>query len=77
MLENNLTLCIILKTDLTTYYILDEMHLHIHFELDFNAYGLEIGHLYHAVGGLLNNSFLGFKILGCSVNLVFQFVFRA
>ena len=44
------------------------------FLLDFNAYGLEIGHLYHAVGGLLNNSFLDFKSRGCSENLVFKFV---
>ena len=67
-----MTLCI--KTDLTKLFILNELLSHT-LPLDFNAYGLEIGHLNHAVGGLLNNSFLDFKSLGFSVDIVFKFVF--
>ena len=70
-----MTLCI--KTDLTKLFILNELLSHT-LPLDFNAYGLEIGHLNHAVGGLLNNSFLDFKSFGfllilCS-NLFLQII---
>ena len=66
-----MTLCI--KTDLTKLFILNELLSHT-LPVDFNAYGLEIGHLNHAVGGLLNNSFLDFKSLSFSVDIVFKFV---